>query len=388
MKKSSYLFIALAVFAGAFGAIQLSSWLSRRADISSLAGSISRTPVSFADDPSISGPRDFSDTASKVLPSVVSVDNLQAQTNFWTDQTSIRKAATGSGVILTSTGVIVTNNHVVSGAAEVRVRLSDKRVFMAKVIGTDKRADLAVLKIDGTNLTPIQMGDSDKMRPGQWVMAVGNPLDFAETVSVGVVSNTSRTLPTQNGGVLVHAIQTDAAINPGNSGGALTDEQGRLIGINSAISSPTGSSIGIGFAIPVNRVRQTVHDILKYGHSMEGVLGLIPKPGWDGLLSDPQARQELASASGADSVPQKGLVIPYPDNFNGYGLVGGYPAAAAGLRPLDIILSIDGTPITDNLSFMAALADKRAGQTVQVQYWSKGQTKTIGIVLAQEGTDS
>lgn len=389
MKKTAYFFIAVAVFAGAFGALQLNQWLGRRQDLASLADDVSALPTaSLADDPLTGAPKDFSDAAAKVLPSVVSVDNLQTETNFWNDQTSIQKAATGSGVILTSSGIIVTNNHVVTGATEVRVRLSDKRVYMAKVIGTDRRGDLAVLKINATGLTPIQMGDSDKIRPGQWAMAVGNPLDFAETVSVGVVSNSSRTLPTQNGGIMFHAIQTDAAINPGNSGGALTDAQGRLIGINSAIISPTGSSIGIGFAIPINHVRRVVQDILKYGHSMEGVLGLVPRPGWDGLLSDPDARQELAQVTGSSNVPKQGLVIPYPDNFKGYGLVAGYPAAAAGMRPLDIIISIDGAPVTDQISFMAALADKRAGQSVKIQVWSKGSVKTLNVTLASETTST
>ncbi len=385
MKKSAYVWIAVAVFAGVFGAQIASKIFSHYENRNQLANDFSRLPeAQFASDPIQSGPRDFTQAAAKVLPSVVSVDNFRAETNFWSDQTSIQRADTGSGVILTSNGIIVTNNHVVAGADQVRVRLQNKHVYVAKVLGVDTQADLAVLKIDANHLRPISIGNSDRLKVGQWVMAVGNPLDFNATVSVGVVSNLGRTLPTENGGVLVHAIQTDAAINPGNSGGALTDEYGNLVGINSAIISPTGSSIGIGFAIPANRVRQVVHDIIKYGHSMQGVLGLEPKPRWDGLLSDPQARSELAQVTGANNVPDHGIVIPYPDPNAGTGLIAGLPAATAGLQPLDIILDIDGKPMTDHYALLAALADKRAGDIVSIRYWTKGETKTIKVRLAQE----
>lgn len=386
MKKSAYIWIAVAVFAGVFGAQIASHYLQNFESKNAMIHEIDTLPTaSFASDSLEAGPKDFSAAAAKVLPSVVSIDNFQTETDFWNDQTSIQRAGTGSGVILSPNGIIVTNNHVVAGASQVRVRLSDKRTLPAKVLGADPQADLAVLKINAANLTPISLGDSKKIKVGQWVIAVGNPLDFSATVSVGVVSNLGRTLPTENGGILVHAIQTDAAINPGNSGGALTDENGNLIGINTAIISPTGSSIGIGFAIPSDRVRQIVHDIIQTGHSMQGILGLVPRARWDGLLSDPRARAELAQATGADNVPDHGLVVPYGDPNSGAGLVAGLPAARAGLKPLDIILTIDDKPMTDHYALLAALAEKRAGDVVTIRYWSRGTTKTIKVTLVQEG---
>ena len=185
---------------------------------------------------------------------------------------ALRETGQGSGVILSKNGIIVTNNHVVEVpndpehaiVEQVKVRLQDKRVFTAKVVGRDRRADLAVLKIEATDLQPIEVGDSSKLEIGQWVVAVGNPLGFDNTVSVGVVSSLGRSLGLENS-FLLDGIQTDAAINPGNSGGALTDAAGQLVGINAAIASGNGGSVDIGFAIPVNTVRRVVDQILKFG---------------------------------------------------------------------------------------------------------------------------
>lgn len=375
---------------GAFIALGVTACFHRSHNFASNANiDFTRSPiVANADFVPPQGPRDFTEAVKRVMPSVVSVDNYQTQTDFFSNQTQTTRAATGSGVIIASNGIIVTNNHVVAGASQVRVRLDNKKVYTAKVLGTDPTADLAVLKIAAHGLTPIQMGNSSKIQAGQWVIAVGNPLDFNETVSVGVVSNTNRTLPTENGGLLINAIQTDAAINPGNSGGALTDEYGHLIGINSAISSPTGSSIGIGFAIPVNRVRQVAFDIVKYGHSLEGFLGMNANPRYDGILSNPDIRQQLAQATGAAHVPHYGIVVPSGSQFNNYGIVRGYPAFNAGIRPYDVLLSLDGKKLVDHFALLEALNGKQAGQTVTLVYWSKGVTNTVKITLTGDRSNA
>jgi len=385
MKKTVIFAIFLATFVGTLTAIQFNHWWQNRGDLVSDATLFSRTPMtSNADYAPLSGPADFSVAAKKVMPSVVSVDNFQQQTDMFSGQSQMSRTSTASGVILTSDGVIVTNNHVVQGESQVRVRLQDKRVFTAKVLGTDPRVDLAVLKINANNLTPIELGDSTKIAAGQWVIAVGNPLDFDETVSVGVVSNVSRTLPTENGGLIINAIQTDAAINPGNSGGALTDASGRLIGMNSAIFSPTGSSIGIGFAIPVNRVRKVAFDIIKFGHSKEGFLGIAPNPRWDGLLSNSDARQQFAQATGLSNVPSEGIIVPPGSQGQQFGIIAGFPAYKAGIRPYDVLLKIDGVKLVDHYALLKVLDGKQSGDTVSVTYWSKGSVKTVNCVLAGE----
>ena len=214
--------------------------------------------------PEVAGaPFDFSAAAKKASPSVVSVDQYRdVPRGLFSDEVTTRKTGTGSGVIISDSGYIVTNNHVVSGAKQVRVRLDDGRAYDAKVLGTDSRSDLAVIKVDAKNLHAIEIGSSKDVQVGQWVLAVGNPLGFDDTVSVGVVSSLRRNLAVGDQG-MVDAIQTDAAINAGNSGGALCNSQGQLIGINAAIASTNGGSIGIGFAIPVDRVKTVVDDIVK-----------------------------------------------------------------------------------------------------------------------------
>src|SRR5579871_1417682 len=235
MKTSSIIAIALAAFVGVLGATELSKWLEHRAATNTtysvphelLATNVDYQPVS-------GGPTDFRAAAKKALPSVVAIDRFEEVQRFWDRDTTIEETGSGSGVIIASDGTIVTNNHVVTGAREVRVRLADHRTFTAEVVGTDPTSDLAVIRVKADGLTPIEMGDSDKLDVGQWVLAIGNPLGFEGTLSAGIVSNKSRSLGTQ-ASLLINAIQTDAPINPGNSGGALTDADGRLIGINAAI---------------------------------------------------------------------------------------------------------------------------------------------------------
>ncbi|MHB8637045.1 MAG: S1C family serine protease [Fimbriimonadaceae bacterium] len=385
MKTTSVVAVAVAAFVGAFGAREAARWLDHRPQAAHLAVPRELTAQNVDYQPVTGGPADFRAAAKKVLPSVVSIDKYERVDHFFSEDSSIEETASGSGVIISRDGIIVTNNHVVENATEVRVRLPDRRSFTATVVGTDRVSDLAVLKVNADNLTPVEMGDSDKLEVGQWVLAVGNPLGYDGTLSAGVVSNKSRSLGTQES-VLVNAIQTDAPINPGNSGGALTDADGRLVGINSAISSNTGTNIGIGFAIPVNRVKRVAREIIETGHARNPYMGLVLSPRFDGFLSTADGRQQLADRLNVKQVPSDGVLIPEAGRIE--PVAPGSPAAKAGLRSLDVILEVDGKPISDHLDYFSALDGKRPGDKVQMKIWSRGTTKTVTVTLTEEPIDS
>ena len=380
MKKSGFFIIAFATFLGVFSALQLNRWMHRpsneRPTIEWKSGA---TVIPTMGSTSLAAPADFREAAKKVTPSVVSVDQYNHVQTWFGDEGQLRETGQGSGVILSKNGIIVTNNHVVetpndpehSIVEQVKVRLQDKRSFTAKVIGRDRRADLAVLKIDAEDLVPIEVGDSNKLEIGQWVVAVGNPLGFANTVSVGVVSSLGRTLGLENS-VLIDGIQTDAAINPGNSGGALTDVAGQLVGINSAIASGNGGSVGIGFAIPTNTVRRVVDQILKYGYAKYGDLGVEYTTRSVEILLYPEGRERIQQLVGSIP-PDHGIVLT--------GTAPGGAAARAGIQRLDILLEIDGQRIDDTITLNKVLMTKQAGQTVTVTYWSRGSTRNAKVKL-------
>ena len=319
------------------------------------------------------GPRGFEVPASIVMPSVVSIDTLQEQYAV-NGQVFIAPTAEGSGVILSQDGTIVTNHHVIQNADLVRVHVNDHqsgpRVFEAKIIGMDAPSDLAVLKINAKNLTPIKIGSSKKLQIGEWVIAIGNSLGYENTLSAGVVSSLGRTLPTKES-VLVNAIQTDAPINPGNSGGALANTKGELVGINTAIATPSQGSVGIGFAIPVDRMQRVVDDILKYGHVRYGWFGMSVFP--PEVFAYQVNRARLESFLHV-KLPDHGLVIQ--------NVYQNSPAAAAGLKRYDVLLSIDNRPMNTLLDYISLEMDKRPGDKVQVLYWSLGTEKTAEFVLS------
>jgi S1-C subfamily serine protease len=382
MKRTTYVFLALACFVGVLGALQLDHWLAKKPlaiNTDFLHTSAKPLPIDYTG--TIAAPADFRVAAKRITPSVVSVDRYEEVQQFFQSSPRVTETGTGSGVIISPDGLIVTNNHVVADASgepvsQVKVRLPDKQTYTAKVLGTDPRSDLAVIKIDAHDLNAIELGDSDSIDVGQWVLAVGNPLGYDQTVSVGVVSNKARSLGSE-GGVLLNAIQTDAAINPGNSGGALADAQGRLIGINSAIISNTGTSIGIGFAIPVNRVKHVAEEIIKTGHVRYPWFGIGIEPQLDHVLARPGARERIEQATGSKNAPEDGLLLLERN------ITPGGPAAQSGLKPLDVIVGIDGKPITSSLDFYTALDNKRIGQSVKVKVWSKGSTKTLSVALGE-----
>jgi S1-C subfamily serine protease len=386
MKVGATLLVGVTIFAAVLGALRLNHYLDASANHvvaakPMLLPSPTVESAVYSSDPA-EGTLDFRAAAKKVIPSVVSVERYEQVVDFFGYSTNqIRETASGSGVIIGADGLIVTNNHVVAdengnAVPQVKVKLNDHRTFTAKVIGTDPRADLAVLKISGDNLAPAEIGSSASLQVGQWVMAVGNPLGFDDTVTVGVVSSLKRDLPIGQRG-LTNAIQTDASINPGNSGGALCDQHGKLIGINSAIASSNGGSVGIGFAIPVDRVQVVVNDIIKFGHVRYASLGVEFYPNAEGALGDERARQYIAEQTGApfQSVPSSGLII---------GNAAG-PAAKAGLGQWDILLAVDGTPVDSYFSVNRVLGEKKPFEKATVKWWSRGQTKTATVTLQESG---
>lgn len=322
---------------------------------------------------------DFRAAAKKILPSVVSVTTLMEGEN-WFGEKFIEPSGTGSGVVLSADGHIVTNNHVVTAggsrvADKIIVKFSDGTTAEAKVIGTDPRSDIAVLQVKADGLSPIAVGDSDSLDVGQWAIAAGNPLGFEQTVSVGIVSNTKRPLKTDDYAIFVDGIQTDAAINHGNSGGALCDSEGRLIGINTMIASTDNGSVGIGFAIPVNRVKAVVDEILKFGRARYGRIGIAVRSD-SSILGIAQVRARLKAQTGAQvDPPSEGVIVSQV--FQG-------PAAQAGLQPLDVIIEINGKPMKQTEDYQVFMADKKPGAELKVKVWSRGQSKTISVTLGDD----
>ncbi|MFQ3588009.1 MAG: trypsin-like peptidase domain-containing protein [Fimbriimonadaceae bacterium] len=375
MKLANTILLSAAVFVGAFGALYAFRTLERREVTTIRVPIVSGGALLPAQAPGGAGAPDFRAAARQLERSVVSIDRLQRFSSFRFDEDRLAQTGSGSGVIVTAQGHIVTNNHVIEGADALIVRLSDGRSAPAEIVGADPQTDLAVLRITLPNLQPAQLGDSSQIEIGQWVLAVGNPLGFDNTVSAGVVSAVNRQLGTPGRGMLVDAIQTDAAINQGNSGGALADAQGRVIGINTMIASTTGGSIGIGFAIPSNRVKRVVEELVQYGRVRYGFLGADTFT-QAGILADPQFRAWLGSQIGVEPPPMDtGLVIR--------GIRRGGGAANAGMLPGDVLLEIEGRKLNHMGDLLSVLLDKRAGDAVRVRFWSRGETKTANVRLTE-----
>jgi serine protease Do len=274
-----------------------------------------------------------------------------------------RERSLGSGVIVSPEGYILTANHVVEGADEIKVSLGEnKKEYAAKVIGTDPPTDVAILKIDAKDLPAITLADSDQLEIGDIVLAIGNPYGLSQTVTMGIVSALGRNgLPGFN--QYQDFIQTDAAINPGNSGGALVDAEGRLVGINTAIISPSGGNQGIGFAVPVNLARHVMERLISGGKVTRGFLGITPQ----------------------DITPNLAKSFNLPDQ-NG-ALVGNVftntPAEKAGIKPGDVIIAFNGKDVSDAESLMLAVSECSPGSPATVKLLRKGQTQIITVSLAE-----
>ncbi len=376
------------VFAGTFLALKAYDWSKSNSTIFKSKQDSAQWLQNIKLDSAETNSADFRVAAKKILPSVVSIDTQVEGEDFF-GQHVVQDAGAGSGVVISSDGYIVTNNHVVRVSMglgreqivdKVRVTFSDGTSTSARIIGTDPRSDLAVLKVDKQGLSPIALGDSNALEVGQWVIAVGNPLGFENTLSVGVVSNVGRPLPSGGDAVFIDGIQTDAAINPGNSGGALCDQDGQLVGINSSIASTTRANIGIGFAIPVRRMKQVVDDIIKFGYAKYGNLG-VQMLRRKGILGLAEAREELKrrTASITDP-PSEGAVI--------VAVQGGSVAASAGIKELDVVESINGKPVVDIEDFQKIMSPLRPGETVKLKLWSAGKSREVTVALADIGKAS
>lgn len=297
----------------------------------------------------------FIEVAEKVTPAIVQISVVSEREDphkdlfffpFKDDMPQEQKGS-GSGIIISDDGYILTNNHVVEKASKVSVGLSDRRTFDAKVIGTDPLTDLAVIKIDASNLTSAYLGDSDNLKVGQWVMAIGNPLSLSSTVTAGIISAVGRGslgLIRDSYGV-ENFIQTDAVINPGNSGGAMVDLSGAVVGINSAIATQgTGTYIGYGFAIPINLAKTVSKEIIAYGKVNRGYIG----------VNIGEVDNAIAKSVGLDK-PQ-GIIIQ--------GIVPGGSASESDLKSGDIILKVDGKEMNQPNQLQSYVASKTAGTTI------------------------
>ncbi len=277
-----------------------------------------------------------------------------------------RTTALGSGVVVRADGYVLTNHLVVDAADAIEVALADGRRGAAKLVGADPESDLAVLKLDIPDLSPITFGDDLGVRVGDVVLAIGNPFGVGQTTTLGIVSALGRNRLGIN--IYENFIQTDAAINPGNSGGALVDAQGRLVGINTAIYSESGGSLGIGFAIPANAARTILEQIIANGQVTRGWLGVEPQ----------DMTPELAGAFHMKQA--RGVVIA--------SVLNGGPAARAGLRVGDVVLAMDGQEVQDAIDFLNRIAPMEPGRQARLAIWREGREREVSVKVGQRPANS
>ena len=333
-------------------------------------------------------PFDFTKAADRAMPVVVHIKasesrktalQRQQQYNnpfrfFFGDNYNFEpqpRSGTGSGVIYTSDGYILTNNHVVDFADEFVVTLHDNREFRARLVGKDANTDMAVIKIDADDLPNVEIGNSDEVRVGEWVLAVGNPFDLTSTVTAGIVSAKARNINiirSKNGSAPIESfIQTDAAVNPGNSGGALVDTDGKLIGINTAIATPTGVFAGYSFAIPVNLVKRIADDLIKYGEYRRPYLGV------DIATMDSNVAEQLSITY------TQGVVVTQLDPQGS--------AALSGLQSNDVVTKINGKNVTTSAELLELLGRSKVGETVTLSAVRGGRTKDFSVTLKARPTE-
>jgi serine protease DegQ len=321
----------------------------------------------------------YADAAQKAMPAVVNVFSSKDGSlppdprakdplfrYFFGDRNTRKQqeepaANLGSGVIVSSEGYILTNQHVVDGADQIEVALADSRTATAKVIGSDPETDLAVLKINMTNLPTITLGRSDQARVGDVVLAIGNPFGVGQTVTMGIISALGRNHLGIN--TFENFIQTDAPINPGNSGGALVDVNGNLLGINTAIYSRSGGSLGIGFAIPVSTARNVLESIITTGGVTRGWIGVEPQ----------DVTPEIAESFGLEQ--KSGAIVA--------GVLQGGPADKAGIKPGDILVSVNGETISDTTKLLNVVAQIKPGTPTKVHVVRKGKEFDLTVVIGK-----
>lgn len=344
--------------------------------------------ASYTNVPSVDPTVDFEEAANKAVPAVVHITTLSKAKqvagpdmrnnpfrDFFGDDLdemfrnapqSAPQRGSGSGVIISADGYIVTNNHVVDGADELKVTLNNNKEYKGKVVGTDPSTDLAVIKIEAKELPQITFANSDEVRLGQWVLAIGYPLNLDATVTSGIVSAKSRSIGIngRNSKTPVEAfIQTDAAINPGNSGGALVNTKGDLVGINSAIASPTGTYAGYGYAIPSNMVKRIAADIVKYGSAKRAYLGVMY--GADQMTEEQRKENNIKEGDGVYVMD----------------VARGSAAAEAGIQKGDFITKINGATVRTGTQMIEKIAAMRPGDKVAITYQHNGAEKTANATL-------
>ena len=314
---------------------------------------------------------DFTEAAEKTVHSVVHVKNVTLSAGnptmedlFFGRMPKRKQLGTGSGVIISPDGYIITNNHVIDGSEQLSVTLNDNRTFNAEIIGTDPKNDIALLKIEADNELPYtRFADSDQAKIGEWVLAVGNPFNLTSTVTAGIISAKSRDLGNNS---YQSFIQTDAAVNPGNSGGALVNSNGDLIGINTAISSQTGSYIGYSFAVPSNIAQKIVRDIMEFGDVQNGILGV------SGAVLNSESAEKLNINTA------QGFYVDSVDEDSG--------AAIAGLQKGDIIKKIDNATIKKFSDLRGYLTTKSPNDVVNITYLRNGETLQTNVTLIKPNT--
>jgi Do/DeqQ family serine protease len=345
------------------------------------AETVAAEPISQRAGPAVAGMPDLTSIAERAIGSVTNISSTQVVRTpnspfandpffrfFFNDEDAFgyrerRAQSLGSGVIVSPDGYVMTNTHVVANGVEVSVTLPDKREVRAKIIGVDDATDIAVLKISAGNLPTLPWGDSSKLRIAEWVLAIGNPFQLNQTVTLGIVSATGRSLE----GRLARYedfIQTDAAINPGNSGGALVSARGELVGINTAIFSDTGGYQGIGFAVPSNLARHVMQDLISYGEVQRGTI-----PG----IELQSLTTQLAEQLGAPNT-QGAVVVRMVQRSEAY---------AAGVRPGDIVTSFNSVTIEDGQHLLRLVSDAKIGTTVSLGLLREGKRLTVKVPIVK-----
>ncbi len=377
--KKSLLFFAMA-FAGGFVSLGAYKLFVEKDSNGGMAQTISDVPVynaNYAALPLVDGSVDFTAAAERTVNSVVHVktqSTVQAAYNPWSDffgyqQDPRVQMSSGSGVIISTDGYIITNNHVVEGAEKLSVTLNNNQNYEATVVGRDPSSDIAVIKIDEKNLPAISWGNSDEVRIGQWVIAVGNPFDLTSTVTAGIVSAKARNINllgsgnTKSGDIfpVESFIQTDAAVNPGNSGGALVNTRGELIGINTAIASRTGAYSGYSFAVPTTIAKKISSDIIEFGHVQRAFIG----------VRITEVTQDIAKDKGLKDVA--GIYVNE--------ITDGGAASYSGMKQGDVIQKVGEAPVRNVPQLQEQVARYRPGDKVKMTVWRDGKQQVVDVTL-------
>jgi Do/DeqQ family serine protease len=386
--KNVFLVIAISIATSLLSIWGYGKWISSNAVTIQSDGKIPVNYAGFFDKNTPTGIPDFTDAATSATPAVVHIKTkIKGKTvssrsrspfgdMFGDDDPFFQffggprsysipdQQASGSGVIMTKDGYIITNNHVVNGASEINVTLSNRKSYKATIIGTDPNTDLAVIKIDADNLPFMLMGNSDDVKLGQWVMAVGYPLNLDVTVTAGIISAKARSIGINKSDRAIESfIQTDAAVNPGNSGGALINTTGELIGINSAIASPTGSYAGYSYAIPVNIVKKAVNDLIKYGAVQRAYIGINYIPD--------NASDEQKKAMGVKE--GSGIYVT--------GVATDGAAKSAGVQKGDFITKLNNVNVNSGSELQEQIARYKPGDKINLTYTRGGKENTVSLTL-------